>query len=319
MPKTRLDLYVAAAEGITRSAAQRLIEEENVKVNGKVENKNYKVEDGDEVVINRPEPKPCGVEPEDIPLDILYEDSDLLVVSKPKGMVVHPAPGNPNGTLVNALLFHCGADLSSGGDSEYEDVGSFTGIGGVLRPGIVHRIDRDTSGLLVVAKNDSAHLFLSDQLKERKMGRIYETVVFGNVREDKFTVDMPIGRHPTDRKKMAVVSNGRNAVTHGEVIRRFFTSEGTFTHLRLKLETGRTHQIRVHMAKKGHPVIGDTVYGGDHSKFAQRNAGILCGQCLHARTLEIVHPKSGEVMSFDGGLPDYFTAILKKLDSMDQK
>ena len=319
MPKTRLDLYVAAAEGLTRSAAQRLIEEENVKVNGKVESKNYKVEEGDEVVINRPEPKPYDVEPEDIPLDVLYEDSDLLIVSKPKGMVVHPAPGNPNGTLVNALLHHCKGNLSSGGDSEYEDDGTFTGIGGVLRPGIVHRIDRDTSGLLVVAKNDSAHLFLSDQLKERKMGRIYEAVVFGNVRDDVFTVDMPIGRHPTDRKKMAVVSNGRNAVTHGEVIRRFYTSEGTFTHLRLRLETGRTHQIRVHMAKKGHPVIGDTVYGGDHSKFAQRNASVLCGQCLHARTLEIVHPKSGEVMSFDGGLPDYFNAILEKLNSMDKE
>ena len=301
----RLDAFLAENTQLTRSHIQKVMADGGVTVNGKVVTKaSTSVKEDAEIVVTLPEEIPLDIPAQNIPLDIVYQDEHLAVINKSQGMTVHPANNVYTDTLVNALLYHV-TDLS--------------GINGVLRPGIVHRLDKDTSGLLVVAKNDSAHLFLSDQLKERKMGRIYETVVYGNVREDTFTVDMPIGRHPTDRKKMAVVSNGRNAVTHGEVIRRFYTSDGAFTHLRLRLETGRTHQIRVHMAKKGHPVIGDTVYGGDHNKFAQRNAGILCGQCLHARTLEIVHPKSGEVMSFDGGLPDYFTAILKKLDNMDQK
>lgn len=313
MERKRLDVYVSEREGVTRSAAQRLIGEGCVTVNGAPEAKNYLVEEKDDIAVALPEPKEYSVAAQDIPLDIVYEDGDLIVVNKPKGMVVHPAPGNPDGTLVNALLWHCGDGLSHGGQDEEEENG-FTGIGGVLRPGIVHRIDRDTSGLLVVAKNDAAHLFLSEQLKERKMGRIYEAVLVGSPREDSFTVNAPIGRHPADRKKMAIIKGGREAVTHCEVIRRYSGPDGSFTHARLRLETGRTHQIRVHMAATGHACLGDLLYGGDHTRFAKMNEGVLNGQCLHARTLEFIHPSTGELMRFDSGLPEYFTEILKKLE-----
>jgi len=226
--------------------------------------------------------------PQDIELDIVYEDSDLLVVNKPKGMVVHPAAGNLDGTLVNALLFHCGESLS--------------GINGVIRPGIVHRIDKDTSGLLVVAKNDSAHVSLAEQIKSHTFDRFYEAIICGRLKEREGKIDAPIGRHPKDRKKMAIVQDGRNAVTHYEVIAEY----NGFSHVKFKLETGRTHQIRVHMSSIGHPIVGDTVYGA-RDKFG------LEGQCLHAKTISFVHPKTNEFMSFDSELPDYFTKTLDKL------
>ena len=291
----RLDIYVAEREGISRSASQKLIEKGLVTVNGAARDKNYRLCAGDEVEVDYPEPIPDDTLPEPIPLDIVYEDDCMLVVNKPKGMVVHPAPGNLSGTLVNALLYHCGNSLS--------------GINGVVRPGIVHRIDRDTSGLLMVAKNDAAHLFLASQLKERHLERVYNAVVTGGIRDDEGTVNAPIGRHPTDRRRMAVVKNGREAVTHYRVIDRF----ERYTLLELRLETGRTHQIRVHMAYLGHPVLGDPVYGGDRDPFARRNSELLAGQCLHARSIAFLHPESGALMRFDCGLPDYFEKILDKL------
>lgn len=293
----RLDVYVAEREGITRSASQKLIEAGMVTVGGIVRGKKYLVGKSDEVEVTVPDPEPMEAMPENIPLDILYEDDCLLVVNKPKGMVVHPAAGNHRGTLVNALLYHCGDSLS--------------GIGGVIRPGIVHRIDKDTSGLLLVAKTDAAHLFLSEQFSSHKLGRIYETIVIGNIRDESGTVDAPIGRHPTDRKKMAVVQSGREAVTHYEVVERYPGSADreTYTRLSVRLETGRTHQIRVHMAYIGHPVLGDPVYGGDRTAFAKRHASLLAGQCLHARTIEFEHPQTHEIMRFDSGLPDYFDRL----------
>lgn len=303
MPESgiRLDIYVAEREGITRSASQKLIEAGMVTVCGVVREKKYLVRGCDEVEVTVPEPQPMAAEPENIPLDILYEDASLLVVNKPKGMVVHPAAGNPCGTLVNALLYHCG--------------GSLSGIGGVIRPGIVHRIDKDTSGLLLVAKTDAAHLFLSEQFSSHKLGRIYETIVVGNIRDDAGTVDAPIGRHPSDRKKMAVVSTGRNAVTHYSVCERYEGSavRETCTRLSVKLETGRTHQIRVHMSYIGHPVFGDTVYGGDRTALAKRCAPVVRGQCLHARTIEFEHPDTHEIMRFDSGIPGYFRETEKIL------
>ena len=237
-----------------------------------------------------PDAKPLEAEPQDIPLDIVYEDSDLLVVNKPKGMVVHPANGNPDGTLVNALLYHCGDSLS--------------GINGVIRPGIVHRIDKDTSGLLIVAKNDMAHVSLAEQIKEHSFSRAYEAVVYGNIKEDKITVNQPIGRSPKDRKKMAVtLKNSKNATTHFEVLERF----GKFTHVRCTLETGRTHQIRVHCAHIGHPVAGDEVYG------PKRVITSLHGQCLHAKHIGFVHPRTNEWLEFESELPEYFTSFLNKL------
>jgi 23S rRNA pseudouridine1911/1915/1917 synthase len=217
-------------------------------------------------------------------------------------MVVHPAAGNPSGTLVNALLFHCGSSLS--------------GIGGVIRPGIVHRLDRDTSGLLIAAKNDAAHLFLAEQLKSRKLGRIYEAVVIGRLKEPAGTVSAPVGRHPSDRKRMAVISDGREAITHYRLIREYDTNEGCFSHIELRLETGRTHQIRVHMAHIGHPVLGDTVYGRNNSRFEIKNTVLLAGQCLHARTVEFIHPVTGELMRFDSGLPLYFKEVIDKLEKI---
>ena len=287
----RLDKLLGKAfPEFTRSALQKLIERGNVTKDGKPLAKNYKAKAGERIELLIPPPETMDAKPEDIPLEIVYEDDDLLVVNKPKGMVVHPAPGHSSGTLVNALLYHCGDSLS--------------GINGVIRPGIVHRIDKDTSGLLIVAKNDTAHAHLAQQIKEHSFTRIYEAVVYGNVKEDSGTVDAPIGRHPTDRKRMCVTEkNSRNAVTHYEVLARY----PGFTHLRLKLETGRTHQIRVHMAYLGHPVAGDPVYG------VKKVITSLGGQCLHARVIGFVHPTTGEYLEFTSELPAYFTTFLKKL------
>ena len=275
---------------LTRSAAQKLIDDGAVTVNGAPVRKNYKSAAGDVIELTLPDPEPVALVPQDIPLDVAYEDADVIVVNKPRGMVVHPAPGHADGTLVNALLFHCGDSLS--------------GIGGEKRPGIVHRIDMDTSGLIIAAKNDAAHQSLSAQLSDHSMFRIYEAVVCGRLREDSGTVNAPIGRHPVDRKRMAIVQRGgREAVTHWDVIARY----NGFTHVRCRLETGRTHQIRVHMERIGHPVAGDLVYG---KKKPEKG---LEGQCLHARELEFTHPRSGERIHLVCPLPDYFTEFLQKL------
>lgn len=290
----RLDIFISEANGVTRSAAQRLIENELVTVNDRPAAKNYRLRAGDEVETELPEPVPLDAEPQDIPLDIVYEDADLLVVNKPKGMVVHPAPGNPNGTLVNALLWHI-RDLS--------------GINGVMRPGIVHRIDKDTSGLLIVAKNDAAHLALAEQIKAHSFEREYQAIVVGTPRDECGIVDAPIGRNPRDRKKMAVVPNGRPARTHYRLLERF---DG-FSYLSLTLETGRTHQIRVHMASIGHPVMGDEVYGANRTRFERQAARLISGQCLHAKRIGFVHPTTGEFLRFDSELPEYFTELLRLL------
>ena len=295
----RLDAYLATVTELTRSAAARLMEEEQVTLNGKRANKKDKVKAGDEIVVLLPEPEPDEAIPQNIPLDIIYEDEDILVVNKPCGMVVHPAAGNPDGTLVNAILYHCGDSLS--------------GIGGVIRPGIVHRIDKDTSGLLVVAKNDAAHLALSEQLKVHRVRRVYHAIAIGNLREDAGTVDAPIGRHPTDRKKMAVLrgigAHARDAVTHYQVLERF----AGMCHVECKLETGRTHQIRVHMASLGHPLLGDPVYGGANHKFCESHPALIHGQCLHAAELSLIHPRSGEEMHFTCPLPEDMARILELL------
>ncbi len=287
----RLDKFIGShLENVSRSAAENLIGCGNVSLNGKGQKKSCRCSAGDVVEVIMPDPVPLEVKAQPIPLDIVYEDSDLLVVNKPKGMVVHPAPGHPDGTLVNALLAHCGSSLS--------------GINGVMRPGIVHRIDKDTSGLLIVAKNDFAHHSLAAQIKVHSFTRIYEAVVIGNLKDDRGTVNAPIGRHPVNRKKMAVTEkNSRNAVTHYEVIQRY---EG-YTHIRLKLETGRTHQIRVHMAYIGHPVAGDTVYG------SKKPVKGLNGQCLHARIIGFRHPRDDRYIEFTSKLPKYFTDFLKQL------
>lgn len=275
---------------LSRSAAQKLCDAGAVLVNGVAVRKNYRTVAGDAVAVTLPDPVAYDLAPQDIPLDVVFEDADVIVVNKPRGLVVHPAPGHPDGTLVNALLRHCGDSLS--------------GVGGELRPGIVHRIDRDTSGLLIAAKNDLAHRRLAAQLSDHSMFRIYEAVVCGRLREDRGTVDAPIGRHPTDRKRMAVDRRaGRAAVTHWEVIARY----RGFTHVRCRLETGRTHQIRVHMASIGHPVAGDPVYG---PKKADKS---LNGQCLHARELEFTHPRTGERVHLSCPLPDYFVDFLARL------
>lgn len=289
----RLDQFLAVAlEELTRSAAQRLAEDGQVLLNGKPLKKNYKMGGSETIEVRLPDPEPIDAVPQNIPLDIAYEDDDLLVINKPKGMVVHPAPGNPDGTVVNAVLYHCGDSLS--------------GIGGAFRPGIVHRIDKDTSGLLMIAKHDKAHLYLSEQLKDHTLARTYEAVVIGSLKEDRGTVDAPIGRSPKDRKKMAIVPDGRRAVTHYEVIARYHG----YTHIRCKLETGRTHQIRVHMASLGHPIAGDQVYGPAKSKYD------LQGQCLHARTLTFLHPSDGQPRLVESELPAYFTDFLHKLGRM---
>lgn len=288
----RVDAYLAAEiEDLTRSAAQRLLEEGNVCSGGKALAKNYRLAGNETLEVSLPEPEALDVRPENIPLDVVYEDGDVIVVNKPKGLVVHPAPGHPDGTLVNALLYHCGDSLS--------------GIGGVLRPGIVHRIDRDTSGLIIAAKNDFAHQKLAAQLADHTLARTYECVVIGNLKEDSGTVNAPIGRSSSDRKKMAVVAGGRRAVTHWEVLARY----PGFTHVRCRLETGRTHQIRVHMAYLGHPILGDTVYG------AKKPVAGLQGQCLHAAGLRFVHPRTGEMVELTCPLPEEFQEVLRKLEA----
>ena len=291
----RLDSLIArSCPELTRSAAQKLLENGAVTAGGTAAAKNYRVRAGEKITIRLPEPVDDTAQPENIPLDIVYEDDDLLVVNKPKGMVVHPAAGNRTGTLVNALLAHCGTSLS--------------GINGVIRPGIVHRIDKDTSGLLIVAKNDAAHRSLAAQIKAHSFTREYQAVVYGNLKQDDGTVDAPIGRSAADRKKMAVTEkNSRNAVTHYHVIARC----GGFTHVALRLETGRTHQIRVHMAWLGHPVAGDPVYG------PKKVITSLHGQCLHAGKIGFEHPRTGRWMDFESELPPYFTAFLASLGKPD--
>ena len=303
----RVDRFVAGTGVITRSAVEKMIESGALTVNGAQTAKNYRLRRGDVVELQLPEPEPSEVTPQDIPLDIVYEDGDLLVINKPCGMVVHPAPGNPDGTLVNALLYHCRESLS--------------GIGGVIRPGIVHRIDKDTSGLLVVAKHDEAHLGLAEQLKGHRIDRIYYAVLIGNLREDRGTVDAPIGRHPVDRKRMAVIRNGelrsREAVTHWSVLARGEAEGQSFTLVRCQLETGRTHQIRVHMASIGHPLLGDELYGGANTRFGARHAAHIQGQCLHAGELHFKHPKTGEQMRFEAEAPSGFLRVVKLIFGMD--
>lgn len=289
----RADSFLArTVEGLTRSAAQRLLEEGAVRKNGAPVKKNEKLTEGDVLILSLPEPEPVDILPQDIPLDVVYEDDDVIVVNKPVGMVVHPAAGHPDGTLVNALLHHCGDSLS--------------GINGELRPGIVHRIDRDTSGLLIVAKNDFAHLGLAEQLQDHSLYREYEAICVGNLREDRGTVNAPIARHRTDRKRMAVDPEGREAVTHWTVLERL----SGYAYIQCRLETGRTHQIRVHMASIGHPLLGDVVYG------SKRPYPGLAGQCLHARRLSFVHPRTGERITVECPLPDWFQAVLAKLRRM---
>lgn len=284
----RLDLFVAEEVDISRSRSAALIKEGNVTVNKKVVGKSVKLSQNDLVEVFVPKAEPYTVKPQNIPIDIVYEDDDLLVVNKPKGMVVHPAAGNYENTLVNAVLYHCGDSLS--------------GIGGVLRPGILHRIDKDTSGLLLVAKNDNAHNRLAFQIKEHSLTREYEAVVYGNIKDDSGKVDAPIGRHPVKRKQMAVTDkNSKSAVTHYEVLERF----GAFTHIKCRLETGRTHQIRVHMSYIGHPLAGDAVYG------PKKVIKELSGQCLHAKKLGFIHPVTDKYMEFDSKLPDYFVKFLE--------
>lgn len=288
----RIDKFISdnIAE-LTRSAVQNIIESEAVAVDGRTAAKNYKIRGSEEIIVNIPDPQPMDAVPENIPLEIIYEDNDLLVVNKPKGMVVHPAHGNYTGTLVNALLYHCGDSLS--------------GINGVIRPGIVHRIDKNTSGLLIVAKNDAAHIHLAEQIKAHSFTREYEAVACGFFKDSEGTIDAPIGRHKTDRKKMCVTAeNSRNAVTHYSVVRQY----GGYAHVRLRLETGRTHQIRVHLAYIGHPILGDDVYGRAYKG--------LDGQCLHARKIGFIHPTTGKYLEFTSELPKYFSAVLDKLEKM---
>ena len=317
---TRLDRYLPEICQVTRSAATRWIESGNVLLetgagNGRrtvTPDKNTKLKAGDILVVTLPEAEEYDVTAENIPLDIVYEDKDIIVVNKPVGMVVHPAPGNYTGTLVNALLYHCGDSLS--------------GVGGVKRPGIVHRIDKDTSGLLVVAKNDEAHTALSAQLKTHTVSRVYHAVCIGNLKEDAGTLTYPIGRNPTDRKKMAAFPVGtptgdsggaiREAVTHYTVMERFPTGARwgqAFTYVKCELETGRTHQIRVHMAATGHPLLGDPLYGGEGTRFGRAVGDLLCGQMLHAKRLKLIHPATGQAMEFECDLPDHFSAILARL------
>ena len=297
----RLDAFCAEAAELSRSGAVKLIEDGHVSVFGRCEAKKYTVKCGDEVEITLPEVKECEAVAENIPLSVVYEDDDIIVINKPKGMVVHPAPGNYSGTLVNALLYHCKDSLS--------------GIGGVMRPGIVHRIDKDTSGLLVVAKNDDAHAALSEELKYHGIEREYRALVSGGFKNDLGTVDYPIGRHPVDRKKQAVLlgtdQNAREAVTHYEVLERF----GAVSYLALKLETGRTHQIRVHMSYIGHALLGDEVYAKSKTQFEKKHPSLFSGQALHAKKLTLTHPRTKERMTFECELPDEFEKALEILQN----
>lgn len=293
----RLDAFLARSElGLSRSAAQKLMEEGCVRLNGRPGKKNDRLNPGDQVEVTVPQPREVDVVPREMPLDIVYEDEDVVVINKPKGLVVHPAAGHQDDTLVNGLLYAMGDTLS--------------GINGELRPGIVHRIDKDTSGLLAVAKNDLAHAVLASQLKDHTMARTYEAIVCGNLKEDSGTVDAPIGRHPTDRKKMCVTQrNSKSAVTHWEVVRRY----RGYTHIRCRLETGRTHQIRVHMAYIGHPILGDTVYGHKKAELGQDS------QCLHAGALCFRHPRTGRPVMAFAPLPDYFKQVLEKLEKLGER
>lgn len=295
MDGERLDAFLSrSAEGLSRSAAQKLIADGNVLLNGRPARKNDRLRVGDSVELTIPEPREVDIAPKQMPLDIVYEDEDVAVINKPKGLVVHPAAGHQDDTLVNGLLYAMGDSLS--------------GINGELRPGIVHRIDKDTSGLLAIAKNDLAHTVLASQLKDHSMARTYEAIVCGSFREDSGTVDAPIGRHPTDRKKMCVTQrNSKSAVTHWEVVERF----RGYTHIRCRLETGRTHQIRVHMAYIGHPILGDTVYGHKKPELGQDS------QCLHAGALCFRHPRDGHPVMVFAPLPDYFQSVLEKLRKME--
>ena len=295
MDGERLDAFLSrSAEGLSRSAAQKLIADGNVRLNGSPARKNDRLRVGDSVELTIPEPREVDIAPKQMPLDIVYEDEDVAVINKPKGLVVHPATGHQDDTLVNGLLYAMGDSLS--------------GINGELRPGIVHRIDKDTSGLLAIAKNDLAHTVLASQLKDHSMARTYEAVVCGSFKEDRGTVDAPIGRHPTDRKKMCVTQrNSKNAVTHWEVVERF----RGYTHIHCRLETGRTHQIRVHMAYIGHPILGDTVYGHKKPELGQDS------QCLHAGALCFRHPRDGRPVMVFAPLPDYFQSVLEKLRKME--
>lgn len=287
-------LLARRLEGLTRSAAARLLEEGRVTDRGRPAAKNLRVQPGQVLELQLPEPEEPEARPQNIPLDVVYEDRDVIVVNKPTGMVVHPAPGHPDGTLVNALLYHCGESLS--------------GIGGQKRPGIVHRIDRDTSGLIIAAKNDRAHLSLAAQLQDHSLSRVYEAVAVGGLREDRGTVDAPIGRHPVDRKRMAVDrQNGREAVTHWRVLARY----PGFTHVECRLETGRTHQIRVHLASIGHPLLGDVVYG------SKKPVPGLAGQCLHARRLRFTHPSTGQLVELECPLPGWFQDVLDRLSRLN--
>ena len=287
----RLDTYVANQNNeLTRTAAQRLVEQEKILVNRKKQKVAYKVIEGDIVTVEESEAKPIELKAQEIPLDIIYEDKDIIVVNKPKGMVVHPANGNPDGTLVNAIMAICKDSLS--------------GIGGEIRPGIVHRLDKDTSGLLIVAKNDKAHVNMSEQIKNHEVKKTYIALVRGIVKENEATIDMPIGRSRSDRKKMAVDKNGRNAITHIKVLKRY----DKYTLLEINIETGRTHQIRVHLSHIGYPIIGDCTYSNGKNEFG------VVGQCLHAKCLEFKHPVTGKEMKLEAPLPDYFENILKKLD-----
>lgn len=303
----RLDTAAAELSGLTRSAAARLIGEGCVTVNGQVRDKNYRLREGDVLELCPPEPQESEAQAQKIPLDVVYEDDDLIVINKPCGMVVHPAAGNPDGTLVNALLWHCGSSLS--------------GVGGVLRPGIVHRIDKDTSGLLVVAKNDEMHIGLSAQLAEHRISRIYYAIAIGNLPADSGTVRAPIGRHPVDRKKMAVLTapdaHAKPAVTHWRVLARGSGDGTAFTLLQCELETGRTHQIRVHLSANGHPLLGDPVYGGDKTRFQAHHQALIHGQLLHAAHLRFIHPRTGEQVCFSCPLPENFQRLNRILFGAD--
>lgn len=293
--KVRLDSYIAKKdESLSRSMIQKLLEENKITVNGNVVKASYKVQVGDKIQIEIEPPKEVKLEAQDIPIDIIYEDDDIIVVNKPKGLVVHPANGNPDGTLVNAIMAICKDSLS--------------GIGGELRPGIVHRLDKDTSGLLIVAKNDKAHINMSGQIKDRKVKKTYIALVRGTISENEATINMPIGRSTKDRKKMAVTKNGKEAITHFKVLNRYTTSKASYTLLEVKIDTGRTHQIRVHMAEIGHPVVGDMVYSNGKNEFDVK------GQCLHAKKLEFTHPITEKEMSFEAPLPEYFKNIIDLLE-----
>lgn len=290
---SRLDSYIASnVEGITRATVQRLLDEDNILVNSKKAKNSYKVRQGDTIEINIPETKEASIEAQDIPIEVVYEDNDIIVVNKPKGLVVHPANGNPDGTLVNAILNICRDSLS--------------GIGGEKRPGIVHRLDKDTSGLLIVAKNDKAHLNMSEQIKDRKVTKKYIALVKGIINEDEATISMPIARSKKDRKKMAVDKDGKEAVTHFKVLKRY---NNKYTLLEIKIDTGRTHQIRVHMSQIGHPVVGDEVYSNGKNEFGVK------GQMLHAKSLDFCHPITGKKIHLEADLPEYFKEILDKCDA----